>query len=103
MYRVRLTLKRYAQTGMSKAYAYRVNEIEVVPGTLGGKIAPATYPTDATSICGSILLRGVADVNGLGGGSKLEIGCMLTVILGKCVDLFAIIRANEDFPYNRLL
>ena len=73
LYRVRLTLKRYAQTGMSKAYAYRVNEIEVVPGTLGGKIAPATYPTDATSICGSILLQGVADVNGLGGGSKLEI------------------------------
>ena len=73
LYRVRLTLKRYAQTGASKAYAYRVNEIEVVPGTLGGKIAPATYPTDTTSICGSILLQGVVDVNGRGGEPKLEI------------------------------
>ena len=72
LYRVRLTLKRYAQTGASKAYAYRVNEIEVVPGTLGGKIAPATYPTDTTSICGSILLQGVVDVNGRLGESKSE-------------------------------
>ena len=63
-YRVRLTLKRYAQTGTSKAYAYRVNEIEVVSGTLGGKIALATNPTDTTSICADILLQGVFDVNG---------------------------------------
>ena len=63
-YRVRLTLKRYAQIGTSKAYAYRVNEIEVVPGTLDGKIAPTTNPTDTTSICADILLRGALDVNG---------------------------------------
>lgn len=63
-YRVRLTLKRYAQTGTSKAYAYRVNEIEVVSGTLGGKIALATNPTDTTSICADILLQGALDVNG---------------------------------------
>ena len=64
VYRVRLTLKRYAQTGTSKAYAYRVNEIEVLPGTLGGRIALATDPTGTTSICGSILLKGVPEVNG---------------------------------------
>ena len=64
VYRVRLTLKRYSQTGTSKAYAYRVNEIEVLPGTLGGRIALATDPTGTTSICGSILLNGVSEVNG---------------------------------------
>ena len=64
VYRVRLTLKRYSQTGTSKAYAYRVNEIEVLPGTLGGRIALATDPTGTTSICGSILLNGVPEVNG---------------------------------------
>ena len=64
VYRVRLTLKRYAQTGTSKAYAYRVNEIEVLPGTLGGRIALATNPTGTTSICASILLNGVPEVNG---------------------------------------
>ena len=58
-----------SETG-GKAYAYRVNEIEVLPGTLGGKIAPATYPTDTTSICGSILLQGVVDVNGRRGEPK---------------------------------
>lgn len=65
VYRVRLTLKRYAQTGTSKAYAYRVNEIEVLLGTLGGRIALATDPTGTTSICRSILLNGVPEVNGL--------------------------------------
>ena len=65
VYRVRLTLKRYEQTGTSKAYAYRVNEIEVVSGTLGGKIALATNPTDTTSICADILLQGALDVNGV--------------------------------------
>ena len=64
VYRVRLTLKRYDQTGTSKAYAYRVNEIEVLPGTLGGRIALATDPTGTTSICGSILLHGVSEVKG---------------------------------------
>ena len=54
-----------AQPGTSKAYAYRVNEIEVLPGTLGGRIALATDPTGTTSICGSILLNGVPEVNGL--------------------------------------
>ena len=43
----------------------RVNEIEVLPGTLGGRIALATDPTGTTSICGSILLNGVPEVNGL--------------------------------------
>ena len=68
VYRVRLTLKRYSQTGTSKAYAYRVNEIEVLPGTLGGRIALATDPTGTTSICGSILLNGVPEVNGAAKG-----------------------------------
>ena len=54
-----------AQPGTSKAYAYRVNAIEVLPGTLGGRIALATDPTGTTSICGSILLNGVPEVNGL--------------------------------------
>lgn len=63
-YRVRLTLKRYAQTGTSKAYAYRVNEIEVAPGTLGGRNESATYPTGTTSICADILLHGATKVNG---------------------------------------
>ena len=54
-----------AQTGTSKAYAYRVNEIEVLPGTLGGRIALATDPTGTTSIYGCILLNGVPEVNGL--------------------------------------
>ena len=65
VYRVRLTLKRYRQTKSSKVYAYRVNEIEVVPGTLGGKIALTTNPTGTTSICGTILLNGALDVNGV--------------------------------------
>ena len=37
---------------------------EVLPGTLGGRIALATDPTGTTSICGSILLNGVPEVNG---------------------------------------
>ena len=64
VYRVRLTLKRYAQTGTSKAYAYRVNEIEVLPGTLGGRPKLATNPTGGTSIYGNILLQRALDVNG---------------------------------------
>ena len=40
-------------------------EIKVLPGTLGGRIALATDPTGTTSICGSILLNGVPEVNGL--------------------------------------
>ena len=51
VYRARLTLKRYSQTGTSKAYAYRVNEIEVLPGTLCGRPKLATNPTGSTSIC----------------------------------------------------
>lgn len=39
--------------------------IKVLPGTLGGRIALATDPTGTTSICGSILLNGVPEVNGL--------------------------------------
>lgn len=39
-------------------------QIEVLPGTLGGRIALATDPTGTTSICGSILLNGVPEVNG---------------------------------------
>ena len=65
VYRVRLTLKRYAQTRASKAYAYRVNEIEVLSGTLGGRPKLATNPTGTTSICGNILLYGASDVNGM--------------------------------------
>ena len=64
VYRARLTLKRYSQTGTSKAYAYRVNEIEVLPGTLGGRPKLATDPTGSTSICATILLQGAVDVNG---------------------------------------
>ena len=41
-----------------------VPKIEVVSGTLGGKIALATNPTDTTSICADILLQGALDVNG---------------------------------------
>ena len=64
-FRVRITLKKYQQTGTAKAYAYRVNEIEVIPGTLGGKQKLATDPTGLTSIAGDILLQGVTDVNGV--------------------------------------
>ena len=64
VYRARLTLKKYSQTGTSKAYAYRVNEIEVLPGTLGGRPKLATSPTGSTSICVTILLQGAVDVNG---------------------------------------
>ena len=81
VYRVRLTLKRYAQTGMSKAYAYRVNEIEVVPGTLGGKIALATNPTDTTSICGTILLQGALTVNGVPLLQGRELSDLLTIVI----------------------
>ena len=49
---------------MSKAYAYRVNEIEVLPGTLGGRPKLAADPTGSTSICAAILLQGAVDVNG---------------------------------------
>ena len=55
---------RYAQTGTSKAYAYRVNEIEVASGTFGGKNALAANPAGTTSICADILLQGALDVNG---------------------------------------
>ena len=99
IYRVRLTLKRYAQTGTSKVYAYRVNEIEVAPGTLGGKIALTTSPTGTTSICGAILLNGVYDVNGvpefLNAGEK-EV-CDGREAIGK-MDLFVMTSKHEQLP-----
>ena len=60
-----LNPRQREKSDSDKAYAYRVNEIEVVSGTLGGKIALATNPTDTTSICADILLQGALDVNGV--------------------------------------
>lgn len=63
-YRVKTTLKRYNQADIkTKAYAYEVSEIEVMPGTLG-QLNNQSNPTDTTSILGNILLQGVQNSKG---------------------------------------
>ena len=64
VYRVKTTLKRYANADFdTKAYAYNVSEIEVLPGTLGG-LETQSLPTGNTSITGNILLQGIRDSKG---------------------------------------
>ena len=63
-YRVKTTLKRFAQAdAKTKAYAYEVSEIEVLTGTL---VQPETGPDPraSTSITGDILLQGVRNSKG---------------------------------------
>ena len=65
-YRVKITLKRFRDKNQkTKAYAYKVSEIEVPAGTLANSGASAgTDPRTGTSIRGDSLLRGVLDVKG---------------------------------------
>ena len=65
-FRVKIMLKRYNDKKQpTKAYAYKVNEIEVLPGTLANPGASAEIgPRGRTSITGANLLHGVFDVNG---------------------------------------
>ena len=64
-YRVKTTYKKYKLPDARKAYAYEVSEIEVLPGTLGGRANPTTNPSGETSICADILLKGAVDVKGV--------------------------------------
>ena len=62
-YRVRTTIKRFIDpNAQTKAYAYSVEKIEVLVGTLSNDVN-ATAPRISTSITGDILLRGVRKVN----------------------------------------
>jgi len=63
-YRVKMTFKSYPVINKSKAYAYEVCEIEVLPGTLGGKANLTTNPSGKTSICANSLLKNSVGVNG---------------------------------------
>ncbi|MBQ9430922.1 MAG: hypothetical protein IJU44_05155, partial [Kiritimatiellae bacterium] len=63
-YRVKTTLKRYADTERkTKAYAYDVSEIEVLTGNLVGP-GDGSNPNANTSITGDMLLQGVRNSKG---------------------------------------
>ena len=70
-YRVKITVKRYINRE-SKAYAYSVEKIEVLPGTLASE--RISSPKGNTSITGNSLLQGVYKVNQeTGGNGKLAL------------------------------
>lgn len=63
IYRVKTTVKRYIdKNATSKAYAYSVEKIEVLAGTLSND-TKATTPNASTSISNKILLEGIRKVN----------------------------------------
>ena len=63
IYRVKTTIKRYIdKNATSKAYAYSVEKIEVLAGTLSND-PKATTSNTRTSISNKILLEGIRKVN----------------------------------------
>ena len=68
IYRVKTTIKRFIdENAKSKAYAYDVQKIEVLPG-IADNSNNATVSKGSTTITGNILLQGVRKVNQKTGG-----------------------------------